>query len=189
MLSARRLAVALCMGMAVFLTLEDFLPDRHHVTQVVAARSIERGQTIQRRDVTTMTVPASAWKPAANDAEQIIGRVAQIDIVAGDWISTNMARDSPIIPIGTTVLEVRLASDPDQLMPGDHVRLASTMGCEGDECLLSGDALVMSAPSGGDTTQRPLDAESTTMAFALPPEDAARVMRLQQTGAIVAVMR
>lgn len=52
-----------------------------------------------------------------------MGKVAQIDIEAADPISTHMARDAPVAPTGTTVIEVRLASSVDDVLAGDQVRL------------------------------------------------------------------
>ncbi|NMM94621.1 SAF domain-containing protein [Bifidobacterium sp. DSM 109957] len=126
------------------------------------------------------------------------GKVAQITIEVNDPISTHMARDAPLAPTGTTVIEVRLASNPEELLAGDRVRLVSAVGCEGEECTLTDDALVMgahisdsedygygSASSNGNVLSQGVQ----TVSFAMDPQAAARVMALQEAGAIMAVMR
>ena len=111
----------------------------------------------------------------------------QIDIEAADPISTHMARDAPVAPTGTTVIEVRLASSVDDVLAGDQVRLVSAVGCEGADCTLAENATVMNV--GKPDAIGALGGNDRLVSFAMPPEAAAKVMELQQAGAIMAVVR
>lgn len=155
---------------------------------VVAARSIRRGDIILAADVQLADMPVSAIGPSwACNIEDVVGKVAQIDIEAADPISTHMARDAPVAPTGTTVIEVRLASSVDDVLAGDQVRLVSAVGCEGADCTLAENATVMNVDKP-DTTGA-LGSNDRLVSFAMPPEAAAKVMELQQAGAIMAVVR
>ena len=165
----RRLTAALCVGLAVLFGLEAVLA-------VVAA------------DVQLADMPVSAAGPSwTGNIEDVVGKVAQIDIEAADPISTHMARDAPVAPTGTTVIEVRLASSVDDVLAGDQVRLVSAVGCEGADCTLAENATVMNV--GKPDATGALGGNDRLVSFAMPPEAAAKVMELQQAGAIMAVVR
>ena len=161
----RRLTAALCVGLAVLFGIEAVLAVVETEPMVVAARSIRRGDII----------------------EDVVGKVAQIDIEAADPISTHMARDAPVAPTGTTVIEVRLASSVNDVLAGDQVRLVSAVGCEGADCTLAENATVMNV--GKPDAIGALGGNDRLVSFAMPPEAAAKVMELQQAGAIMAVVR
>ena len=136
----RRLTAALCVGLAVLFGLEAVLAVVETEPMVVAARSIRRGDIILAADVQLADMPVSAAGPSwTGNIEDVVGKVAQIDIEAADPISTHMARDAPVAPTGTTVIEVRLASSVDDVLAGDQVRLVSAVGCEGADCTLADD--------------------------------------------------
>ena len=140
----RRLTAALCVGLAVLFGLEAVLAVVETEPMVVAARSIRRGDIILAADVQLADMPVSAAGPSwTGNIEDVVGKVAQIDIEAADPISTHMARDAPVAPTGTTVIEVRLASSVDDVLAGDQVRLVSAVGCEGADCTLAENATVM----------------------------------------------
>ncbi|WP_240947512.1 SAF domain-containing protein [Bifidobacterium oedipodis] len=195
----RRLTAALCAGLAVWCALEAVLSTIATAPMAVAAQTIERGAVIRADDVQIISAPQSLIGPSIlTQVEQVTGKVAQITIEVNDPISTHMARDAPLAPTGTTVIEVRLASNPEELLAGDRVRLVSAVGCEGEECTLTDDALVMgahisdsedygygSASSNGNVLSQGVQ----TVSFAMDPQAAARVMALQEAGAIMAVMR
>ena len=175
----RRLTAALCVGLAVLFGLEAVLAVVETEPMVVAARSIRRGDIILAADVQLADMPVSAIGPSwACNIEDVVGKVAQIDIEAADPISTHMARD---------VIEVRLASSVDDVLAGDQVRLVSAVGCEGADCTLAENATVMNVDKP-DTTGA-LGSNDRLVSFAMPPEAAAKVMELQQAGAIMAVVR
>ena len=179
----RRLTAALCVGLAVLFGLEAVLAVVETEPMVVAARSIRRGDIILAADVQLADMPVSAAGPSwTGNIEDVVGKVAQIDIEAADPISTHMARDAPVAPTGTTVIEVRLASSVD-----DQVRLVSAVGCEGADCTLAENATVMNV--GKPDATGALGGNDRLVSFAMPPEAAAKVMELQQAGAIMAVVR
>ena len=175
----RRLTAALCVGLAVLFGLEAVLAVVETEPMVVAARSIRRGDIILAADVQLADMPVSAAGPSwTGNIEDVVGKVAQIDIEAADPISTHMARDAPVAPTGTTVIEV---------LAGDQVRLVSAVGCEGADCTLAENATVMNV--GKPDATGALGGNDRLVSFAMPPEAAAKVMELQQAGAIMAVVR
>ena len=164
----RRLTAALCVGLAVLFGLEAVLAVVETEPMVVAARSIRRGDIILAADVQLADMPVSAAGPSwTGNIEDVVGKVAQIDIEAADPISTHMARDAPVAPTGTTVIEVRLASSVDDV--------------------LAENATVMNV--GKPDATGALGGNDRLVSFAMPPEAAAKVMELQQAGAIMAVVR
>lgn len=184
----RRLTAALCVGLAVLFGIEAVLAVVETEPMVVAARSIRRGDIILAADVQLADMPVSAAGPSwTGNIEDVVGKVAQIDIEAADPISTHMARDAPVAPTGTTVIEVRLASSVDDVLAGDQVRLVSAVGCEGADCTLAENATVMNV--GKPDATGALGGNDRLVSFAMPPEAAAKVMELQQAGAIMAVVR
>lgn len=184
----RRLTAALCVGLAVLFGIEAVLAVVETEPMVVAARSIRRGDIILAADVQLADMPVSAAGPSwTGNIEDVVGKVAQIDIEAADPISTHMARDAPVAPTGTTVIEVRLASSVDDVLAGDQVRLVSAVGCEGADCTLAENATVMNV--GKPDAIGALGGNDRLVSFAMPTEAAAKVMELQQAGAIMAVVR
>lgn len=180
----RRLTAALCVGLAVLFGLEAVLAVVETEPMVVAARSIRRGDIILAADVQLADMPVSAAGPSwTGNIEDVVGKVAQIDIEAADPISTHMARDAPVAPTGTTVIEVRLASSVDDVLAGDQVRLVSAVGCEGADCTLAENATVMNV--GKPDATGALGGNDRLVSFAMPPEAAAKVMELQQAGAMI----
>ena len=173
--AARRCIAAFCAGLAVLFGLGTVLAQVQTAPVVIADRPIARGEIISSADIRVELLPVST-----------VGSSAQIDIAVNDPISTHMARDAPLPPTGTTVIEVRLASNPDDLLPGDSVQLVSAVGCAGEDCVLAEEALVMTI---GEAEASSLGSNERQVSFAMKPHAAAAVMELQQAGAIVAVMR
>ena len=179
--AARRCIAAFCAGLAVLFGLGTVLAQVQTAPVVIADRPIARA------DIRVELLPVSTVGSSyATDADEITGLIAQIDIAVNDPISTHMARDAPLPPTGTTVIEVRLASNPDDLLPGDSVQLVSAVGCAGEDCVLAKEALVMAI---GEAEASSLGSNERQVSFAMKPHAAAAVMELQQAGAIVAVMR
>lgn len=191
----RRLAAALFAGLAVLFAVQAVLSTVETTPVVVAARAIERGSPIGDADVRVVDLPKTALGPSmTGDSSVVIGLIAQIDIAAGDSILTTMARDVPLAPTGTTVIAVRLASSPDGLLPGDEVSLVSTVGCDGGDCTLAEQALVMAvggqADTGSGSSLGTLYGDNAqTVSCAMRPKEASKVIALQEAGAVVAVMR
>lgn len=191
----RRLAAALFAGLAVLFAVQAVLSTVETTPVVVAARAIERGSQIDDTDVRVVDMPKTALGPSmTDDMSAVIGLIAQIDIAAGDSVLTTMARDVPLAPTGTTVIAVRLASSPDGLLPGDEVSLVSTVGCDGEDCTLAEQALVMAvggqADTGSGSSLGTLYGDNAqTVSCAMRPKEASKVIALQEAGAVVAVMR
>lgn len=192
----RRLAAALFAGLAVLFAVQAVLSTVETTPVVVAARAIERGSQIDDADVRVVDMPKTALGPSmTDDMSAVIGLIAQIDIAAGDSILTTMARDVPLAPTGTTVIAVRLASSPDGLLPGDEVSLVSTVGCDGEDCTLAEQALVMAVGGGqadtgsGSSLGTLYGDNAQTVSCAMRSKEAAKVIALQEAGAVVAVMR
>lgn len=192
----RRLAAALFAGLAVLFAVQAVLSTVETTPVVVAARAIERGSQIDDADVRVVDLPKTALGPSmTGDSSAVIGLIAQIDIAAGDSILTTMARDVPLAPTGTTVIAVRLASSPDGLLPGDEVSLVSTIGCDGEDCTLAEQALVMAVGGGqadtgsGSSLGTLYGDNAQTVSCAMRSKEAAKVIALQEAGAVVAVMR
>mgnify|MGYP000072587908 FL=1 len=170
----RRLTAALCVGLAVLFGIEAVLAVVETEPMVVAARSIRRGDIILAADVQLADMPVSAAGPSwTGNIEDVVGKVAQIDIEAADPISTHMARDAPVAPTGTTVIEVRLASSVDDVLAGDQVRLVSAVGCEGADCTLAENATVMNV--GKPDATGALGGNDRLVSFAMPPEPRPRL--------------
>lgn len=127
----RRWLAACCAAMAVYAVISAILSTVATIPVVVARTAIERGETITETDVEWADMPVSATSRLLVDSTaSVVGRVAQIDIDAGQPFTTHMARDSPVTPTGHTVIEVRLSSDTERLIAGDTVTLVSATGCD-----------------------------------------------------------
>ncbi|WP_181162457.1 MULTISPECIES: SAF domain-containing protein [unclassified Bifidobacterium] len=189
-----RLAAALCVGLAVFVTLSAFKAVTATVSVVVASRSIERGSVIGRKDVTILEVPASqAFAEAMTRTDDAVGLVAQVDIGTNQPLYAPLVRDAPVIPRGRSALEVEVSNDVSMLLPGDVVSLVSAVGCAAGQsdildspddqpelCTLTNQALIM----GRAVTE---DSGVTTIEVAVEPDAALRIMESAEAGAIVAV--
>ncbi|MBT1163499.1 SAF domain-containing protein [Bifidobacterium felsineum] len=198
----RRVAAATCAGLAVLFALETVTAHIATVPVVVATRHIAHGSTIGLSDMAIRYFPPSAASDSMlSSVDDVVGHIAHIDITVGDPILAHMARTAPVVPEGTTVIEVRLTSSVDELLAGDTVQLVSALGCETDaagtnedddsnadhaHCVLADAALVMGINKTADTSYT--DGRQL-VSFAMDPDAAARVMRHQESGPIMAVMQ
>ncbi|WP_226803233.1 flagella basal body P-ring formation protein FlgA [Bifidobacterium cebidarum] len=195
----RRIAAAACAGLAVLFALGTVTAYIATVPVVVAIRHISRGSTVNPTDVAVRHFPPSVVSDSMIGAvDDAAGRIASIDITNGDPILTHMTRAAPMVPAGSTVMDVQLTSSIDELVVGDTVQLVSAFGCgtdadrtitneiKGDSCILADDALVMGISTTADSSYA--DGRQL-VSFAMAPDAAARVMQLQEAGAIVAVMQ
>ncbi|NMM97081.1 SAF domain-containing protein [Bifidobacterium sp. DSM 109959] len=189
----RRLTAAMCVGFGLLFGLEAVLAAVQTAPLVVAVEDIARGETIQRADVRLVHVAqTAAGVSMASDCTQVIGKIAQIEIHAQDPISTHMARDAPVVPAGSTVIDVQLASSIHGLIAGDCVDLVSAASCDSDECILAENAMVIQV--GGEASQDAMSNDalgdaSRHATMSMTPEHASNVMHWQQNGAVIAVMR
>lgn len=159
---------------------------------VVATHAISRGTVIEADALAVRDVAQdSALTDSFRSVDDVIGRFARVDIVENSLVLRSMARDSPSVPKGYTIITVRLASSVGEMTVGDAVTLSGTTldGTPYDESQesvtpmlheLATEAVLIEAAtkdsSGADTA-----------VFAMRPEEAAAVLRAQQYSAIIAV--
>ncbi|WEV69042.1 SAF domain-containing protein [Bifidobacterium sp. ESL0775] len=127
----RTLLAALCAGLAVFFALQSVTSSMATKSVVTAVHAIKRGHTINADDVRLVNIadsPALSTMFTSNEA--VDGLVAQVDIAAGSVISRPMARASPIVGHGLTVIDVRVSGSQASLIVGDKVSLVGSAGCE-----------------------------------------------------------
>lgn len=182
---------------------------------VVAARGIERGESLDAPSMRVVEVPRSdVFRQAFTTPAQALKRVSRTAIAKGQPIYRNSVALLVEPSAGLTDVRVTLASLPGGLMPGEEVRLVSSDGCEvsegrdpGDKasdegppdrdrfeglCVLSEKALVVDIPmaqhAGGlFSPTESLERSDQTAVFALTPEDAIAVIAQQSRGPILAV--
>ena len=151
---------------------------------------------------------------AFHTLDDAVGLIAQVGIGAHDVLMSGMARASPVVPQGHTSIEVRLASVAGGLIPGDKVTLSSATMTDAE--MQSGTPNVADMPNGTETpsgmandmpdggvdaqlrticaeallTGKPAkDAQGNTIAvFAMPPNEAAVVLRVQEYSAVIATI-
>ena len=140
--------------------------------------------------------------------------VAVQNVAKGTAITREWPRASPVVPQGHTSIEVRLASVAGGLIPGDKVTLSSATMTDAE--MQSGTPNVADMPNGTETpsgmandmpdggvdaqlrticteallTGKPAkDAQGNTIAvFAMPPNEAAVVLRVQEYSAVIATI-
>lgn len=122
---------ALCAGLAVFSALQSVAGTLSTKSAIAAVHHISRGHTISISDTKQVQIaqnPAlSATFSSCQDAK---GLVAQVDIAAGSVILQSMARATPVIAHGLTVIDVRMSGSQASLIPGDEISLVGSAGCE-----------------------------------------------------------
>ncbi|NMN00170.1 flagellar protein FlgA [Bifidobacterium sp. DSM 109958] len=178
--AARRWIAACCAALAVLCALGvvDALVRRQ--TVVVAAADIARGARLDGDSLAVAEVPVSpVTQSAAARVEDVRGMIALAPIARGQPLYPAMLSAAPVPESGSTTIEVRLASVPERLTPGDRVDLVSSVGCEAVDaapsdaapadggadvdadatarsasgaCVLARDALTMTAPAAAAET-------------------------------------
>lgn len=159
---------------------------------VVATHTISKGNVIEEDAITVRDIAQdSALTDSFRSVDDVIGRFARVDIVENSLVLRSMARASPSVPKGYTIITVRLASSADEMTVGDTVTLAGTTldgtpyneSQEPDTPILhelATDAVLVEAASKDSSGM-------DTAVFAMRPEEAAAVLRAQQYSAIIAV--
>ena len=204
-----RFLAALCAGLTVFATLQCVRAAIATQPIVVAVRNVAKGTAITREAVELREAPSDgSLSNAFHTLDDAVGLIAQVGI------DTRMARASPVVPQGHTSIEVRLASVAGGLIPGDKVTLSSATMTDAE--MQSGTPNVADMPNGTETpsgmandmpdggvdaqlrticteallTGKPAkDAQGNTIAvFAMPPNEAAVVLRVQEYSAVIATI-
>ena len=196
-----RFLAALCAGLTVFATLQCVRAAIATQPIVVAVRNVAKGTAITREDVELREAPSDgSLSNAFHTLDDAVGLIAQVGIGAHDVLMSGMARASPVVPQGHTSIEVRLASVAGGLIPGDKVTLSSATMTDAE--MQSGIPNVADMPDGGVDAQlrticaealltgKPAkDAQGNTIAvFAMPPNEAAVVLRVQEYSAVIATI-
>ncbi|MBT1166069.1 SAF domain-containing protein [Bifidobacterium simiarum] len=190
-----RLGIALCAGLAVWAALQCVVSLTANQPVVVAGSAIGRGETIDARQLTVVTVPASAAMGGMfDDSTAIVGKIARVDIDVGSPILTSMIGETPTVEASQTTVQVTLASVPESLIPGDVVKLVTA------SATLSGHATVITVPrhddaaeaggSGGGLLSGTSDDDAgSTVTFAMAPNEALATLKAQQDHPILAVQQ
>lgn len=196
-----RFLAALCAGLTVFATLQCVRATIATQPIVVAVRNVVKGTAITREDVELREAPSDgSLSNAFHTLDDAVGLIAQVGIGAHDVLMSGMARASPVVPQGHTSIEVRLASVAGGLIPGDKVTLSSATMTDAE--MQSGTPNVADMPDGGVDAQlrticaealltgKPAkDAQGNTIAvFAMSPNEAAVVLRVQEYSAVIATI-
>lgn len=196
-----RFLAALCAGLTVFATLQCVRAAIATQPIVVAVRNVAKGTAITHEDVELREAPSDgSLSNAFHTLDDAVGLIAQVGIGAHDVLMSDMARASPVVPQGHTSIEVRLASVAGGLIPGDKVTLSSATMTDAE--MQSGTPNVADMPDGGVDAQlrticaealltgKPAkDAQGNTIAvFAMPPNEAAVVLRVQEYSAVIATI-
>ncbi len=196
-----RFLAALCAGLTVFATLQCVRAAIATQPIVVAVRNVAKGTAITREAVELREAPSDgSLSNAFHTLDDAVGLIAQVGIGAHDVLMSGMARASPVVPQGHTSIEVRLASVAGGLIPGDKVTLSSATMTDAE--MQSGTPNVADMPDGGVDAQlrtictealltgKPAkDAQGNTIAvFAMPPNEAAVVLRVQEYSAVIATI-
>ena len=191
----------MCAGLTVFATLQCVRAAIATQPIVVAVRNVAKGTAITREDVELREAPSDgSLSNAFHTLDDAVGLIAQVGIGAHDVLMSGMARASPVVPQGHTSIEVRLASVAGGLIPGDKVTLSSATMTDAE--MQSGTPNVADMPDGGVDAQlrtictealltgKPAkDAQGNTIAvFAMPPNEAAVVLRVQEYSAVIATI-
>jgi SAF domain len=98
-------------------------------TAVVAVTDgVARGETITRQDLTTTRVAGVDGAVPADQLEDVVGRVATVDLLAGQVVVEAASTADPIPAAGEALVGVALEPShlPEGLAPGDSVRVLAT---------------------------------------------------------------
>ncbi|MBT1177419.1 SAF domain-containing protein [Bifidobacterium callimiconis] len=182
----RRLTIAVCAGLSVWLILQCLMSLVARGPVAVASASISRGSTITAASVTIEQVPVSAITESAfSSADDVDGLIAQVDIAKGEPIMRGMATRAPVVAADHTAVEITVSSSTDALMPGRAVRLVAA------DRVLAESAMVVKVPErGSDDSSGILSGrggDDATVTVALTAEEAMAVLAAQEAGPILAV--
>lgn len=178
-----RIAASLCAFFMVFAICQCVIVASKTQPMLIAAVDISRGDAIEASDVLIVQIPAhAALQSVLNSKKQAVGSMARVDIGKGNAIYPSMTVDMPAVPAGYTVLNVRIASDGDDIEPGDMLSLLSSIGCSADEaaCTVSDNSMAMDIARSNDSG-------IVTLPCAMPADEAAGILSIQDAGAIIAV--
>lgn len=188
----RRLLASVLAGLAVLAILQCLESTVATQTVLLAAADIDRGQAIHAGDVEAVSVPAcDAFAGALRHVADAEGLIARVDIAEGMPILGTLADERPATPPGYTVIDVQLSGGWEGLLPGDTVGLTASGICSaypsdapntGETCAIAARAVTMGMPAEPEA-----GSGTALVPFALPSDEALRILTLQDQGMIVAV--
>lgn len=176
----RRALAAMLAALAVWCALQCVMATVRTRPVLVAVHALQPGNTISIDDVTVLDIPDhDALDGVLHDPAQAAGSLAAVEVAAGELLAASLLTDTPVVPPGHTVIDVRLGELQHPFALGTKVRLTAAVGCDspaGQGCTVSDDAMVM-----GTAVQDGL------VAMAMPAEDAMRTLDVQAQVPIIAV--
>lgn len=107
------------------------------VTVLTTSASIDRGQEITQADLTTINIAGGQSTDAilANQAADVIGKVAAVDLPAGSLVTSANILDTLPVPAGDSIVGIALNQSQLPSYPlasGDKVRLVDTPVAQGE---------------------------------------------------------
>jgi len=130
-----------------------------HTQQVfVIAKSIDRGDTITKDDLTTIDVAAGQRTDgvAAADSSSLIGKVATVDLPKGSLLTRSAVASALPVPDGQALvgLSLKPAQLPSQqLVAGDRIEIVPIAATDGAAAARSNSAPVQGTVSASRTSQ------------------------------------
>lgn len=176
----RRALAALFAGIATWCALQCVMATVRTRPVLVTAHALQPGDAIDADDVTVLDMPDHAALDAVlHEPAQAAGSLAAVAIGAGDLLTPALLNDTPSVPPGHTVIDVRLGELQHPFALGTKVRLTAAVGCDSPTdqgCTVSDDAMVMGTA-----------AQDGLIAMAMPAADAMRTLDVQAQAPIIAV--
>ncbi|MDO5735347.1 MAG: SAF domain-containing protein [Propionibacteriaceae bacterium] len=152
-----------------------------HVSVVVMANDVVRGDEIKAADLTVVSVPSGlqVQMSGVDELDRMVGQTARSDLPAGSFPLTRHLGQEPI-PAGHFLVGMKLSPGrlpSAELPPGTRVQLVSL--AEGDDTVV--DAVVASAPALAD------DGSGLLLDVTVPLDSAATVATLAATDQLVLI--
>jgi len=118
--------VALCLG--GLLSYVVYTRIARETAVVASAQTVYRGETIEQRDLATITLRGGSMPHAIPAAQlnDLVGKRAAFDLVEGSVIFSTAVTDSAIPPEGRAIVGLKLTpghAPGNLLLPATHVRL------------------------------------------------------------------
>lgn len=185
----RRAVLSCCCGLTVWAALQCMLSLADRQTLVVARIDLTAGHALTDADLRLVRVPVTrVLDDTYTETRSVRGKVTRIPIAAGSPLLSGMVSAAPVPAADHTSLAIPLASLPDELIPGDEVRLVSTT------CILAERAVVLdipdpSADDGGLLASDDDGWAGSTVTFSVTPDEAIAILSARDTSPILAVAR
>jgi len=178
---------AICLGALVSLWAYQSSSSTHSV--LAMRQTVERGQVISRDNLMSVSISVDpALHPlSANQSDSVVGKHAALDMPAGGLVTADQVTDQALPAKGSSIVGISLTPGMlpvDQVQMGDHVRIVSTPGQQGDVAAGAPDlidAVVVGLSKDGTTG-------NTIVNVQVPSASAARLAALAATGKAALVL-